>query len=175
MIYSKTIGVMNRINKTLKMQFIYFFFYHIVLSGFWIQLSMVSQTYQPGCISQGDSRGDREKKTFNAPLRMLVELIFLAVLKMIAHIPAGCQLEAAPSSWMLVHHHGSSSIATYFYKVTRERDCLGSQLSGRFSEHEISFICCVLLVISKSEVPLTLRRREGYRGVNARDGDHRGR
>ena len=154
----------------------FFFLNHIVLSGFWTQLSMVSQTYQPGCISQGDSRGDREEKTFNAPLRLLVELIFLAVLKMIAHIPAGCQLETAPSSWMLVHHHGSSNIATYFCKVTRERDCLGSQLSGRFSEHdynhgcEISFICCILFVISKSEVPLTLRRREGYRGVNARDG-----
>lgn len=96
-IYSETIDVMNKINKTLKM---HFFLNHFVLSGFWAQLSRISQTYPSGCILLGDSWGDR-----NAPLRLLMELIFLAVLKMIVNVPAGCQLEASFSPWMLVHHH----------------------------------------------------------------------
>lgn len=67
-------------------------FYCILLSGVWAQLSRVSQTHQPGCVSQGDSWDDREGKTFHAPLRLLVELVFLAVLKMIVYFAAGCQL-----------------------------------------------------------------------------------
>ena len=86
-IYSETVDVMNKINKTLKMHFKK---NHFVLSGFWAQLSRISQTYPLGCILQGDSWGDR-----NAPLRLLMELIFLAVLKMIVNVPAGCQLGAS--------------------------------------------------------------------------------